>query len=162
MDKVKKIKLIILACILTILVIYRDCKLEERKNIKYYTIHESAEAHRADIKDAYKYWNKMTGIKFIEKYKPFRTVEIFGSEQKFSPRKRTIGVYRPNKTIVIYDQSRFYNIVLHEIGHSIGINHNKNHYDIMYPTIGHLLFITPTSLKDLEKAMKKKNYLLFY
>ena len=135
MSGMKVLSLIVLMFLLVNLAIHRDSRLEERKHIKYYSIHKSAEAHRADIKLAYQYWSEETGIKFVEGFKPFRTVLIIGSNRTNSPKKRTIGIYVPNnKHIFVFDQSNFYDIVLHEIGHSIGLLHNDNQFDIMYPT----------------------------
>ncbi len=125
-------------------------------------IHKSAESHRADIEKAYAAWSKKTDIKFIEGYKPYRTVVIIGSKKAYAPRERVVGLYFINKRIVIFDQSNFYNIVLHEIGHSIGLPHNKDYFDIMYPTTDGLNLITPTSLLDLIKVMNERDYLFFY
>jgi len=162
MSVTKILKLIILALVLVNLAIHRDSRLEERKHTKYFQIDKSAEAHRADIEKAYAYWGRETGIKFIERYKPFRTVVISGSTKAHSPEKSVVGRYHiRNKKITIFKQSDFYNIVLHEIGHSIGIPHNDNYYDVMYPTTG-LNKITPSSLLDLKKAMHKRYYLIFY
>ena len=162
MFKVKILRLIVLIFILINLSIHRDSKLEERKQTKYFTIHKSAEAHRADIEKAHRYWTEKTGIKFVEKYRPFNTVKIFGSQKKYTSSKGIVGVYIINKYIIIYDQSDFYDIVLHEIGHSIGLEHNDNMYDVMYPTTENLGEITETSLQELKEIQQKKNYILFY
>lgn len=147
---------------LAILAIHRDSRIKERKHIKYYQIHKSAESHRADIENAYEYWTEETGIQFVEGYKPFRTVVISGSRKSYSSKIEIVGIYLYHKEIIIFDQSNFYDIVLHEIGHSIGIRHNDNIFDIMYPTTRSFNMITPTSILDLEKAMNKRYYLLFY
>lgn len=159
---VKILRLIVLIFILINLALHRDSKLEERKQTKYFTIHKSAEAHRADIEKAHRYWTKETGIKFIEKYRPFNTVKIFTSKRELASSESTVGVYMINKYIIIYDQSDFYAIVLHEIGHSIGLEHNEDVNDIMYPTTESLAEITETSLQELKEIQQKKNYILFY
>ncbi len=160
----KLISLILLAIILAIAVIDRDSRLEERKQIKYFTIDKSAEPYRKQILTAYEYWSRETGIKFIEQYKPFRTVVIYSTKKPDSLKNtKTVGFYlEGRKYIYVFNQNDFYGIVLHEIGHSIGIEHNNNILDVMYPTTNNYDLITKTCLKDLKKAMQKKDYLLFF
>ena len=162
MLKIKILSLILLSITLTCAAIYRDSRLEERMHIKYFNIHESAEPHRKKIEKAYAYWSKRTGIKFIEQYKPFRTVIILASQKSESPKKNTVGLYIITKHIIVYDTDDFYGIVLHEIGHSIGLAHNNNILDTMYPTTDNYDLITITTLNNLKKAMQKKDYLLFF
>lgn len=162
MFRVKILRLIVLIFILINLAIHRDSKLEERKHTKYFTIHKSAEAHRADIEKAHKYWTEKTGIKFIEKYKPFKTVKIFASKIKDTSQEITVGIYIINKHIIIYDQLNFYAIILHEIGHSIGLEHNNNKNDVMYPTTESIGELTETCLQELKEIQQQKNYILFY
>ena len=164
MSIIKILSLILLATILAIAVIDRDSRLEERKHIKYFTINKSAEPYREKILTAYKYWSAKTGIKFIEQFKPFRTVVIYYTKKTDSIKnKKIVGFYlESRKYICVFNQQDFYGIVLHEIGHSLGIKHNNNILDIMYPTTDNFDIITKTSLKDLKEAMQKKDYLLFF
>jgi hypothetical protein len=161
--KYKVISLFVLALLLLSALIHRENNEHERKHVKYYTIHESAEPYRDEIKEAYAEWTERTGIIFKEDYKLYRTVTIYALSMKDSPEERTIGLYYLwQKDLYVFDTSEFYNIFLHEAGHSIGIMHNDDYKDIMYPYSWGFQEITDTCLHDLEEAMSESNYLLFF
>lgn len=144
-------------------VLYRDSKIEQRMNTKHFLIDESAEPFRADIEKAHAYWEERAGVEFIEVYKPFRTVVIYCDQMKNSIDKDTVGAYwMHDKHICIFNKDNFYLIVLHEIGHSLGIPHNDDINDIMYPRTNNLGIISTTCLKQLEQEREKNDYLLFY
>jgi hypothetical protein len=160
----KRISLIIFAIFLIGASVYRDSRIDERKNIKYYVIDPSAEPYRTDIESAYDEWTKETGIVFIEGYKPYRTVTIYAQTSLDSPEPEIIGLYYwLEKNLYVYTQGdRFYPVFLHEAGHSIGLLHNNDLFDIMYPYNMSFQNISSTCLHDLKKAKNQSKYLLFY
>lgn len=161
--KIVYIFTVIILCLFT----HRENSIHERKHVKYYQIDESAEPYREQIIEAYKEWNRRTGIVFIEGYKPYRTVTIYYEPLSQHKNKQlnfsTVGVYYfVVKKLYVFDEGSFDEIFLHESGHSIGLGHYDDVHDIMYPTMlgGHS--VTETSLSNLRIEMSKSDYLLFY
>jgi len=161
-------KLILLVAVVLVgLFTYRCIHTYERKHTKYYQLDASAEPYRELIEDAYGKWTEHTGIRFIDGYKPYRTVNIHFESLDVHHNKNlkssTVGVYyTATKDLYIFQVDNFDEIFLHEVGHSIGLDHYDDVCDIMYPTMlgGHK--ITKTSLENLKIELHKNDYLLFY
>jgi predicted Zn-dependent protease len=64
------------------------------------------------------------------------------TEGRFVPRTNTVDIYQYN------DNNKLLRVVTHELGHVLGINHNDNHYSIMYSFNS----ATTTTLSAEDKA----------
>jgi hypothetical protein len=64
------------------------------------------------------------------------------TEGRFVPRTNTVDIFQYN------DSNKLLRVVTHELGHVLGINHNDNHYSIMYSFNS----ATTTTLSDEDEA----------
>lgn len=69
--------------------------------------------------------------------------------------KNTIYLARNENTFNrVLTTNEYYRIMLHEIGHAIGLPHSENVSSIMKPTTTQILTITKDDLKDLRELYK--------
>lgn len=69
--------------------------------------------------------------------------------------KNTIYLARNENTFNrVLTTNEYYRIMLHEIGHAIGLPHSDNVSSIMKPTTTQILTITKDDLKDLRELYK--------
>ena len=165
MNKLQKILLSIIVLILACLYTYRKSSEEDMKNLKYYQLDTSAEPFRIEIILAFDEWTKHTGIQFKEMYVPYRTIRIYRDSLENHPylKDGTVGVYHiDTKKLYVFRDYLFEDIFLHEVGHAIGISHNTDIKDVMYPSMESEHNITKTSLQSLLISRENGNYLLFY
>ena len=64
------------------------------------------------------------------------------TEGRFSPNSNTIDIYQYN------NDTKLLRVLTHELGHVLGINHNKNIYSIMYTS--NSATTTSLSKEDLQ------------
>lgn len=71
--------------------------------------------------------------------------------------KNTIYLARSEGTFNrVLTTNEYYRIMLHEIGHAIGLPHSDNVSSIMKPTTTQILTITKDDLKELRELYKKE------
>lgn len=94
-----------------------------------------------------------------------QTVDSFNQELAFKPEEGEYIFDNGRETINIYfdnTRSELIHTLAHELGHSIGIQHNNSEQSIMYPRTTDAITLSDLDKKSLEEVCKKQNIFILF